>query len=56
MGVAQVETEFSWMPRSGICSSTRDIVGDAHAPIRCAVVGVIDEIEMHGQVVDPDAG
>ncbi|MHC4845574.1 MAG: EutN/CcmL family microcompartment protein [Planctomycetota bacterium] len=37
-------------------SSTRDIVGDAHAPIRCAVVGVIDEIEMHGQVVDPDAG
>lgn len=25
MVVAQVETEFAWMPRSGICSSTRDI-------------------------------
>jgi len=37
-------------------SSTRDILGDPNAPIRCAVVGVIDEIEMHGRAVDPDAG
>ena len=28
MVVAQVETEFAWMPRSGICSSTRDIAMD----------------------------
>jgi len=34
-------------------SSVREIVGDADAPIRTAVVGVIDEITMHGQVVYP---
>jgi microcompartment protein CcmK/EutM len=36
-------------------SSVRDIVGDAHAPIRCAVVGVIDEIELDGRRVYPEA-
>lgn len=35
-------------------SSVRDVVGDAHAPIRCAVVGIIDEIERDGQVVWPE--
>jgi len=34
-------------------SSVRDIVGDARAPIRCAVVGVIDEIEIEGRAVYP---
>ncbi len=34
-------------------SSVRDIVGDSRAPIRCAVVGVIDEIELDGRVVYP---
>lgn len=34
-------------------SSVRDIVGDADAPIRTAVVGVIDEIALHGEVVYP---
>jgi microcompartment protein CcmK/EutM len=36
-------------------SSVRDILGDAAAPIRCAVVGVIDEIELHGARIDPPA-
>jgi microcompartment protein CcmK/EutM len=36
-------------------SSVRDILGDARAPIRCAVVGVIDEIELHGQRTYPEA-
>jgi len=36
-------------------SSVRDILGDARAPIRCAVVGVIDEIEVDGRVVYPAA-
>ena len=30
-------------------SSVRAIVGDEKAPIRCAVVGVIDEIEVDGR-------
>ncbi|RKY18012.1 MAG: hypothetical protein DRQ55_14445 [Planctomycetota bacterium] len=29
-------------------SSVRDVLGMPHAPIRCAVVGVIDEIEVDG--------
>ncbi len=36
-------------------SSVRDVVGDADAPIRTAVVGVIDEITLHGEVVYPSA-
>ena len=32
-------------------SSVRDILGEEHAPIRTAVVGVIDEISLHGEVV-----
>jgi microcompartment protein CcmK/EutM len=36
-------------------SSVRAIVGDEKAPIRCAVVGVIDEIAMDGKVVYPPA-
>jgi microcompartment protein CcmK/EutM len=36
-------------------SSVRDIVDDAHAPIRCAVVGVIDEIEVDGRTLYPEA-
>ena len=35
-------------------SSVRAIVGDDKAPIRCAVVGVIDEIEVDGRVVFPE--
>ncbi|HEX5012391.1 MAG TPA: EutN/CcmL family microcompartment protein [Planctomycetota bacterium] len=34
-------------------SSVRAIVGDDKAPIRCAVVGVIDEITVDGTVVYP---
>ncbi len=34
-------------------SSVRAIVGDDKAPIRCAVVGVIDELAMDGQVLFP---
>jgi len=34
-------------------SSVRAIVGDDKAPIRCAVVGVIDEIEVEGQTLYP---
>ena len=34
-------------------SSVRAIVGDEQAPIRCAVVGVIDEIEVGGRVLWP---
>jgi microcompartment protein CcmK/EutM len=34
-------------------SSVRDIVEDASAPIRCAVVGVIDEIAVEGRVLYP---
>jgi microcompartment protein CcmK/EutM len=34
-------------------SSVRAIVGDEKAPIRCAVVGVIDEIEVDGRVLFP---
>jgi microcompartment protein CcmK/EutM len=34
-------------------SSVREIVGDSEAPIRCAVVGVVDEIAMHGKIVFP---
>lgn len=34
-------------------SSVRAIVGDEKAPIRCAVVGIIDEIELDGRVVFP---
>lgn len=37
-------------------SSVRDILDAPDAPIRCAVVGVIDEIELHGRIVDPGAG
>jgi len=36
-------------------SSVRAIVGDEKAPIRCAVVGVIDEIAMDGRVVYPES-
>jgi microcompartment protein CcmK/EutM len=36
-------------------SSVRDILGEPSAPIRCAVVGVIDEIALHGEVVYPEA-
>lgn len=32
-------------------SSVRAIVGDDKAPIRCAVVGVIDEIEVDGRTL-----
>ena len=34
-------------------SSVRAIVNDDKAPIRCAVVGIIDEIAMDGRVVYP---
>jgi len=34
-------------------SSVRAIVGDDKAPIRCAVVGVIDEIEVEGRTLPP---
>jgi microcompartment protein CcmK/EutM len=34
-------------------SSVRDLVQDARAPIRCAVVGVIDEIEVDGRRLYP---
>ena len=34
-------------------SSVRDVLGEAEAPIRTAVVGIIDEISMHGSVVYP---
>ncbi len=34
-------------------SSVRDVLGEAEAPIRTAVVGIIDEICMHGTVVYP---
>jgi microcompartment protein CcmK/EutM len=34
-------------------SSVRAIVDDDKAPIRCAVVGIIDEIAMDGRVVYP---
>lgn len=34
-------------------SSVRDIVEDVGAPIRCAVVGVIDEIAVDGEVLYP---
>ncbi|MBM3985426.1 MAG: hypothetical protein FJ296_07025 [Planctomycetes bacterium] len=34
-------------------SSVRAIVGDEKAPIRCAIVGVIDEIEVDGRVLYP---
>ena len=34
-------------------SSVRDILGEAEAPIRTAVVGVIDEMTLHGEVVYP---
>jgi len=34
-------------------SSVRAIVGDERAPIRCAVVGVIDEIEVEGELLFP---
>ena len=36
-------------------SSVRDIVGDEAAPIRCAVVGVIDQIALNDEVVYPEA-
>lgn len=36
-------------------SSVRAILGDERAPIRCAVVGVIDEIELHGRTVFPSS-
>ena len=36
-------------------SSVRDIVGDASAPIRTAVVGVIDEVAVDDHVVYPAA-
>ena len=36
-------------------SSVRELVGDADAPIRCAVVGVIDEIAVEGRVSYPPA-
>ena len=35
-------------------SSVRAIVGDEKAPIRCAVVGVIDEIAVDGRVLFPE--
>ena len=35
-------------------SSVRAIVGDDKAPIRCAVVGIIDEIDLEGRVVYPE--
>ena len=35
-------------------SSVRDIVGLPGAPIRCAVVGVIDEIEVEGVCLYPE--
>jgi ethanolamine utilization protein EutN len=34
-------------------SSVRAILGDDKAPIRCAVVGVIDEIEVDGKTLYP---
>jgi microcompartment protein CcmK/EutM len=36
-------------------SSVRDILEDPDAPIRCAVVGVIDEIAVAGEVLYPDS-
>lgn len=35
-------------------SSTRALIGDEHAPIRCAVVGVVDEIALEGVRVYPE--
>ena len=34
-------------------SSVRAIVGDEKAPIRCAVVGVIDQVEVEGRSTYP---
>lgn len=34
-------------------SSVRDILGQPEAPIRCAVVGVIDEVAVDGEVLYP---
>ncbi len=34
-------------------SSVRAIVGDDKAPILCAVVGIIDEIEVEGRILYP---
>jgi microcompartment protein CcmK/EutM len=34
-------------------SSVRDLLEDEHAPVRCAVVGVIDEIEVEGRRLYP---
>ncbi len=33
-------------------SSVRAILGDEHAPIRCAVVGVVDELQFEGRLVE----
>jgi len=35
-------------------SSTRALVEDERAPIRCAVVGVVDEIEVEGATLYPE--
>lgn len=32
-------------------SSVRAVVGDEHAPIRCAVVGVVDQIAVGGEIL-----
>lgn len=32
-------------------SSVRDVLGEEHAPIRCAVVGVIDEIAVDNEIL-----
>ena len=37
-------------------SSTRAILEDDAAPIRCAVVGVVDEIAVEGAPADPEDG
>jgi len=36
-------------------SSVRDILGQPEAPVRCAVVGVIDEVAVDGEVLYPKA-
>ena len=34
-------------------SSVREVLGEADAPIRCAVVGVVDEVELEGETMYP---
>jgi ethanolamine utilization protein EutN len=35
-------------------SSTRDILGEPEAPIRCSIVGVVDDVEIDGELQPHD--